>query len=81
MAGVALLVPDAGRHFYEKNFEDCRLIYGRIPSPRKKLNSRASLETIAAVEKVVSSDFADSTELIELHFRVLENLLIFSALL
>jgi hypothetical protein len=29
------LSPDGVRQFYERAFEDCRLIYNRLPSPRK----------------------------------------------
>jgi hypothetical protein len=31
----ALLSPDGVRQFYERAFEDCRLVYSRFPSPRK----------------------------------------------
>ena len=29
------LSPEGVRHFYERVFEDCRLVYKRLPSPRK----------------------------------------------
>ena len=32
---LAHLSPDGVRNFYERAFEDCRLIYNRLPSPRK----------------------------------------------
>jgi hypothetical protein len=32
---LALLSPSAVRDFYQRAFEDCRLIYDRLPSPRK----------------------------------------------
>jgi len=32
---IASLSPDGVRQFYERAFEECRLIYGRVPSPRK----------------------------------------------
>ena len=32
---LAHLSPDGVRQFYERAFEECRLIYTRIPSPRK----------------------------------------------
>jgi hypothetical protein len=32
---IAKLSPDGVRKIYEGSFEDCRLIYGRVPSPRK----------------------------------------------
>ena len=32
---LAHLSPDGVRQFYERAFEDCRLIYNRLPSPRK----------------------------------------------
>jgi hypothetical protein len=32
---IALLGPDGVRRIYEDAFEKCRLIYGRVPSPRK----------------------------------------------
>jgi hypothetical protein len=32
---LAHLSPDGVRQFYERAFEDCRLIYHRLPSPRK----------------------------------------------
>jgi hypothetical protein len=31
----AHLSPDGVRHFYERAFEECRLIYTRVPSPQK----------------------------------------------
>jgi hypothetical protein len=32
---IAHLSPDAVQRLYERAFEDCRLVYSRIPSPRK----------------------------------------------
>ena len=32
---LAHLSPDGVRQFYERAFEECRLIYKRVPSPRK----------------------------------------------
>jgi hypothetical protein len=32
---LAHLSPSGVREFYERAFEDCRLIYNRLPSPRK----------------------------------------------
>lgn len=32
---LAHLSPQAVRDFYDRAFEDCRQIYGRIPTPRK----------------------------------------------
>ncbi len=32
---LAHLSPDGVRQFYERAFEDCRLVYSRIPSPPK----------------------------------------------
>lgn len=32
---IAHLSPDGVRQFYERAFEECRLIYTRVPSPRK----------------------------------------------
>lgn len=32
---LAHLSPEGVRHFYERAFEDCRLVYNRLPSPRK----------------------------------------------
>jgi hypothetical protein len=32
---LALLSPSAVRDYYQRAFEDCRLIYDRLPSPRK----------------------------------------------
>jgi hypothetical protein len=32
---LAHLSPHAARDFYQRAFEDCRLIYNRLPSPRK----------------------------------------------
>ena len=32
---LAHLSPDGVRQFYERAFEECRLIYTRIPTPRK----------------------------------------------
>jgi hypothetical protein len=32
---IAQLSPDGVRQLYDRAFEDCRLIYMRIPSPRK----------------------------------------------
>jgi len=32
---LAYLSPGGVREFYERAFEDCRLIYNRLPSPRK----------------------------------------------
>lgn len=32
---LAHLSPDGVRQFYERAFEDCRLVYSRLPSPRK----------------------------------------------
>ena len=32
---LAHLSPDGVRQFYERAFEDCRLVYNRLPSPRK----------------------------------------------
>jgi hypothetical protein len=32
---LAHLSPDGVRQFYERAFEECRLIYTRVPSPRK----------------------------------------------
>ena len=32
---LAHLSPDGVRQFYERAFEDCRLAYNRLPSPRK----------------------------------------------
>jgi hypothetical protein len=32
---LAHLSPGGVREFYERAFEDCRLIYNRLPSPRK----------------------------------------------
>jgi hypothetical protein len=32
---LAHLGPGSVRDFYERAFEDCRLIYNRLPSPRK----------------------------------------------
>ena len=32
---LAHLSPDGVRQFYERAFEDCRLVYKRVPSPRK----------------------------------------------
>jgi hypothetical protein len=32
---LAHLSPQGVRDFYERAFEDCRLIYNRLPSPRK----------------------------------------------
>jgi len=32
---LAHLSPEGVRHFYERAFEDCRLVYNRPPSPRK----------------------------------------------
>jgi hypothetical protein len=32
---LAHLSPDGVRKFYERAFEDCRLVYNRLPSPRK----------------------------------------------
>jgi len=32
---LAHLSPEGVRNFYERAFEDCRLIYNRLPSPRK----------------------------------------------
>jgi hypothetical protein len=32
---LAHLSPDGVRQFYERAFEDCRLTYSRLPSPRK----------------------------------------------
>jgi hypothetical protein len=32
---VAHLSLDGVRHFYERAFEDCRLVYDRLPSPRR----------------------------------------------
>jgi hypothetical protein len=32
---LAHLSPSGMREFYERSFEDCRLIYNRLPSPRK----------------------------------------------
>jgi hypothetical protein len=35
LRSLAPLSPDGVRQFYERAFEDCRLVYSRIPSPRK----------------------------------------------
>ena len=35
MIKIARLSPDGVRHFYERAFEDYRLIYARVLSPRK----------------------------------------------
>jgi len=32
---LAHMNPDSVRQFYERPFEECRLIYTRVPSPRK----------------------------------------------
>ena len=32
---IAHLSPDGVRRLYDRAFEDCRLVYTRIPSPRK----------------------------------------------
>jgi hypothetical protein len=32
---LAHLSPGGVREFYERAFEDCRLVYNRLPSPRK----------------------------------------------
>jgi hypothetical protein len=32
---LAHLSPNGVREFYERAFEDCRLIYNRLPTPRK----------------------------------------------
>src|SRR5258708_30220633 len=32
---IAHLSPDGVRQLYDRAFEDCRLVYSRIPSPRK----------------------------------------------
>jgi hypothetical protein len=32
---IAHLSPDGVRQFYERAFEQCRLVYSRVPSPRK----------------------------------------------
>jgi hypothetical protein len=32
---IAHLSPDGVRQFYERAFEECRLVYSRVPSPRK----------------------------------------------
>ena len=32
---IAHLSPDGVRRLYDRAFEDCRLVYSRIPSPRK----------------------------------------------
>jgi hypothetical protein len=32
---IAHLSPDGVRRIYEEAFEKCRLMYGRVPSPRK----------------------------------------------
>ena len=32
---IAHLSPDGVRQLYERAFEDCRLVYSRVPSPRK----------------------------------------------
>jgi len=32
---LAHLSPDGVRQFYERAFEECRLVYTRVPSPRK----------------------------------------------
>ena len=32
---LAHLSPDGVRQFYERTLEECRLVYSRIPSPRK----------------------------------------------
>jgi hypothetical protein len=32
---LAHLSPEGVRQFYERAFEDCRLVYSRLPSPRK----------------------------------------------
>ena len=32
---IAHLSPEGVRNFYERAFEECRLVYSRVPSPRK----------------------------------------------
>jgi hypothetical protein len=32
---ISHLSPDGVRQLYDRAFEDCRLVYSRIPSPRK----------------------------------------------
>ena len=32
---LAHFSPEGVRQFYERAFEDCRLVYNRLPSPRK----------------------------------------------
>lgn len=41
---LAHLSPDGVRQFYERAFEDCRLVYNRLPSPRK-------IQTLVQVRK------------------------------
>lgn len=45
---LAHLSLPAVRDFYHKAFEDCRLIYDRLPSPKQNANARSGLA--AAVE-------------------------------
>jgi hypothetical protein len=43
---LAHLSPVAVQNFYEEAFEKCRMIYGRVPSPRK-------MQTLVAIWKVL----------------------------
>ena len=47
---LAHLSLPAVRDFYEKAYQDCRLIYNRVPSPKADSNPGPSLETVAEVE-------------------------------
>ena len=49
---IAHLSPDGVRQLYERAFEDCRLIYTRIPGPRKMQTPRAVVEAALEVEKL-----------------------------
>ena len=50
---IAHLSPDGVRQFYERAFEECRLIYTRVPSPRK-MHTGAGLEAAVEVAKLES---------------------------
>jgi hypothetical protein len=52
---IAHLGPDGVRRIYEDAFEKCRLIYGRVPSPRKMQTLVQVLEAVVEVAAVVGS--------------------------